>query len=354
MPGQPTTCSDCQLFTKGRGFCLGTGDPVKAKLAFVLEAVSDSEIGFWLNTPMMDVIPSPKDELLRRQAVFPLLEKSALVKGVAASGRAGTILNNWLLPKVGIVRSECFIDSVIRCVPPRSKTGAPYPTGADKTSAERTCRQYDRLKDFAPDAVILTFHPASLMRELTILPLILKDLEKAQSFVKQGLRTLVLMGGHAADVYAGWGSNLARFRGDYFLTSRYGGPDAWYERVLARVASKSKTKKKSKSAQLASGNASVLGDVLDIQTVKVRKKPGCKAILEDETGATFGICGKTKDEHPTATCPNYQHKKSTPPLHDRLRSVVVHDTSHPNISGIVNAGVLGEDTAKGEVISNAL
>lgn len=307
----PSACASCGLYGKGRGFCLGVGDPAKAKMALILEGPAEVELGFWLNTPAAtDVVPNPREELQRRQGAFPELPKSALVKGVPVVGRTGSILNNWLLPKAGIVRSECFVDNTVRCVAPRSKQGSLYPVGADKNSAERTCRQYDRIQEFRPDAIVLTYHPAALMREITALPLIIKDLEKAQAFVKQGLRTLVLMGGHAAEVFLGYGSNVSRWRGHYELTASRGGADAWYERVLARVSSRVKGggKRKSKAAQLAAGNAIVIGDVLDVKAPK-KRKGGC-------------VCGETKAAHPTASCPTYRSKRVAATQENVVDSIV--------------------------------
>jgi uracil-DNA glycosylase len=292
---QPNSCATCPLYGKSRGFAVGVGDPRAAKMAFILETPASNEIGWFLNNPAPDVIPSPATELLRRQELYPNVDRQFLIKGVPVVGATGNILNGWIFPKVGIRRSDVYISNTLSCLPQRNRQNQNYPTGTDKTKAEHACRQYDAIQLFRPDAIVITFHPAALMREITPLPLLIRDLEKANAFVKQGLRTLVLMGGRAAEVFLGYGSNVSRWRGHYELTAKYGGPEKWYERVLARVearASRKGTKRKSKSAQLAAGAGGVV-DVLDITAPKKRWKPGCK------------VCGIEKSLHPTTDCATY-------------------------------------------------
>jgi hypothetical protein len=286
---------------------LPSGDPKTAKLAIILETPANEDVGFHLD-PVRDILDSPRDEVLRRQRLYPELEKSFLIKGLPAIGRQGSILNNWLLPKVGVRRADVYVTTVLRCVPPRNKQMKPYPTGNDRFVAERTCRQYDRLAEFAPTAIVITFAPHELVREITPLPLVIKDLEKAAAFVSQGHRVLLLMGGKATELYLGWGSNVARSRGDYVIVGdRYGSVDAWYDRVLARASSRVKAKRKSRAKQLAAGMsdfASPVGpDVLDVVAKRKRKPPVCK------------FCQHTKAEHPVvALCGEFvsgRKKKTT-------------------------------------------
>jgi hypothetical protein len=53
MRDKPDYCftSGCPLADKGRGFVLGTGDPVKARVGMILEAPGREEIEFAL-TPV--------------------------------------------------------------------------------------------------------------------------------------------------------------------------------------------------------------------------------------------------------------------------------------------------------------
>lgn len=303
------TCGTCPLYGKSKGFAIGVGDPRTAKLAIVLETPASNEIGWFLNNPAPEIIPSPAAELRRRMELYPNVDRNFLVKGVPVVGATGSTLNNWIFPKVGIRRSDVYISNTLMCFPPRNKQGQNYPIGKEKNVAERMCRQYDAIQLFRPDAIVITFHPAALMREITPLPLVIRDLEKAVSFVRQGLRTLVLMGGRAAEVFLGYGSNVTRWRGHYVLTAAYGGAEKWYERVLARVETKAKrgtAKRKSKAAQLAAG-LGVTSDVLDVIAPKKRKKPGCKA----QMGHDGSFCGKTKIEHPTEHCGKYVGRKKT-------------------------------------------
>jgi uracil-DNA glycosylase len=234
------------------------------------------------------------------------MERQFLLRGVPVVGRTGWKLNS-LMERAGIKRTDVFLDNTLRCVSPRNKLGQMYPTGAAKVQAERHCRVYDRLVDFAPSAVVITMHPATILREATPEPLIEADLRKAQSFVRQGHRVLVLMGAHAIDVFMGsYATTIARWRGHYQVVK--GTAVEWYERVIARLDARAKkggkkTKKASKIKQIEkgltlAGNASnVTGNEGDIQDVidpldplvalprakkkRVRKKKGLQPSAAD-------------------------------------------------------------------------
>lgn len=217
-PTQPPSCSGCPLYGVARGFVLGCGDPTKARYAVVLEAPGKDETVFELKPNPSRRFLSTKEtcdaELAIRRRDYPELDDRWLRLGVPVVGQTGGALMWWIWPKVGIRREECFIDNTIRCLPPKIKDKQ-YPTGATKKEAERCCRQYDRLALFRPDTIVFSLHPASLLREITPLPLVVKDFEKIRDFTQQGRRVLALLGGKATSAFARYGSNVTKWRGHY-------------------------------------------------------------------------------------------------------------------------------------------
>lgn len=116
MKAKPPGCAGCPLETLGEGFAPGEG-PTDAKLAIYGEALGAEEAA----------------------------------EGRPFVGGAGRILNA-LLVQAGISRKEVFIDNVLRCRPPGNK----YPTGKQRTLAERHCRQYDCVgRSIFPRVVVL-------------------------------------------------------------------------------------------------------------------------------------------------------------------------------------------------------
>lgn len=134
---------------------------------------------------------------------------------------------------------------VSNCLPPPNKTGASYPIGEEKGKAEFCCRQYDRVQHFPGKVVEVSLHPASLLREVTPLPLLIKDFEKAVSFIRQGYKTVLLLGGRAADAFLGYADNVTRWRGHYeVLLSPL---PVWYSKVVERLEKRMGKGKKSPS-----------------------------------------------------------------------------------------------------------
>lgn len=217
---QPKSCFDsgCPLAGVGRGFVLGTGDPEKARYAVVLEAPGRDEVQFELrpnpNRQFLTTQAEIDKELAVRRRDYPELDERWLRVGAPVVGQTGGALMWWIWPKVGIRREECYIDNTIRCLPPKIKDKQ-YPTGTTKKEAERCCRQYDRIGKFNPDTVVFSLHPAGILREITPLPLVIKDFEKIRDFTNQGRRVLALLGGRATAAFARYGSNVTKWRGHY-------------------------------------------------------------------------------------------------------------------------------------------
>ena len=171
---------ECERFEeKSKGFVLGSGDPKTAQVALVLEAPGADEVQFVLEAvPERKFFRSEQEvqgEIERRKQRYVDVPLASLYRGAPVVGKTGSMLNQWLLPNAGLKREQLFLDNTLRCLPPKSKQGA-YPKGKERQAAERCCRHFDRLEEFKPEVVVATMHPATLMREITPLPLLIKDL----------------------------------------------------------------------------------------------------------------------------------------------------------------------------------
>jgi uracil-DNA glycosylase len=242
---QPDSCKGCSLYGVGRGFVLGCGDPAKAKYAIILEAPGSQEITFTLNPNAKRSFLATKEEcdeeVRTRQRDYPDLRNGSIRTGVPAVGPTGLALQFWILGKVGIRREDCFIDNTIRCLPPKGKTGTAYPTGDARKLAEQHCRRYDRIAHFRPDTAVFSLHPAGILREITPLPLAIKDFEKVRDFTNQGRRVLALLGGKATSAFLRYGSNVTKWRGHYAAL-----PENWSETYKEVFAYQGKTKRVAK------------------------------------------------------------------------------------------------------------
>ena len=244
MFNKPNQCNGCPLRDTGRGWVCDSGDPKTAKYGLVLEAPGSQEISFQLRPQagrgFYETQAECDAELARRREAFPDIEDSFLKLGAPIVGPTGQALVWMILNKVGIKREECFIQNVIRCLPPKSKNGGQYPTGAARKQAEAHCRVYDRVEQFSPDTLITTIHPSSLLREITPLPLVVKDFEKMRDFTAQGRRVMMLIGGKAAHAFLRYAENVTRWRGHYSLLASDW--SSWYKNLFV-VGSKGKASK---------------------------------------------------------------------------------------------------------------
>jgi uracil-DNA glycosylase len=218
--------------------------------------------------------PDIDAEIKRRKNAYPDIPVQNLYRGAPVVGKSGALLNQWVLPQVGLRRDELFIDNTLRCLPPRVDDKN-YPVGDEKKQAERCCRHYDRLREFKPDALVMTIHPAALLREVTPLPLMVKDMEKARDFSVAGAKTLIFMGGKAAKAFMRYGENIARWRGSYEVVRD---AEAWYESVIEHHEKgiTGERKKRSKRALFADDPNDTL-DFLGSSSIK-RIKIGTKRV----------------------------------------------------------------------------
>lgn len=203
---RPPQCEGCPLNKTGRGFVLGSGDPCTAKLAIMLEAPGSTELE-----------GKPTDaELAIRRRDYPDLPDHNLAAGLPAIGPNGKELDMWALAAVQLHRKDVFLDNVLRCLPPKGKSGEHYPTGDERRRAEAHCRVYDRWHLYRPTVSIISLHPAAILRDTTPLPLQIHDFRRALEFASAGERSLVLAGGKAAELWlARNGINVLRLRGSY-------------------------------------------------------------------------------------------------------------------------------------------
>jgi uracil-DNA glycosylase len=165
-------------------------------------------------------------EMARRKVRYPEIEPRLLARGVPVVGRTGSLFNR-MLEEAGIRREDIAVDNALRCISPKSKQGANWPTGNAKHVAASTCRQYDRLDEFRPTVAVFSIHPAAVLREQTPYLLIVEDLRKVKEFADAGERVVLFMGGNAVDTYFGFFKNVSKTRGHYefinndYLTRRY-------------------------------------------------------------------------------------------------------------------------------------
>lgn len=243
-------CEDGKEFESlSRGFVLGSGNPASAKYAFILEAPGREEVSFRLSPvkgrAFFEDAKSVNDELNIRKRDYPKLgDDQFRLRGAPVVGQSGSQLQFQAWPKSGITRNEVFLDNTIRCLPPKSKQGAAYPTGAIKSSAELCCRQYDRLEQFRPDTLVFGLHPAGILREITPLPLQVKDMERIRDFAAAGRRVIGLLGGKAVQAFARFGSNVTKWRGHYVPLAK-----DWTKTYKERFNVKGKGKKEKMSEQ---------------------------------------------------------------------------------------------------------
>lgn len=246
-PTQPKSCFECgcPLAGKAKGFTLGCGDPRTAKYAIILEAPGKDEVAFSLKPNPARSFLSTGDECDRELAIrkrdYAEIDSRYIRLGVPVVGATGAALQFWVWPKLGIKREECYIDNTIRCLPPKGKNGEAYPTGEDRKEAEKLCRQYDRIGDFKPDVAVVSIHPASILREITPLPLLVKDFEKVRDFTSQSRRVVTLLGGKAAHAFLRYASNVTKWRGHYA-----GLPGDWCETYKSNFDYQRKRKVKEK------------------------------------------------------------------------------------------------------------
>lgn len=124
-------CDGCPLQTKGIGYCPDKHAP-KVKYMIIGETPDKTEIN----------------------------------KGVPFGGRAGFVLDNWLIRAVPELRlakekGEVSYMNTLRCLPPEVQ-GRAYPKGEDKELAEAHCRTYDNIPATVHTVVLLGEAPQRL------------------------------------------------------------------------------------------------------------------------------------------------------------------------------------------------
>lgn len=177
---RPAGCSGCSYSGTGLGFC-PDWIPERPRIGLLLEAAGATEI----------------------EEKMPL------------SGGTGRWLW-WLIESLGFSRADVAVFNTLRCHPP----GNSYPVARGRKEAELSCRQYDGVHgtglvlggvaDFEPDVMILSFHPAAVLRSNNLAPLLGNRigsehtgvLAKAFRFAAAGRRPVVVMGDKAKELVA--------------------------------------------------------------------------------------------------------------------------------------------------------
>lgn len=222
---------------------MGCGNPHTTNIMIVLESPYLEEVNFSVWPPagpkkryVLGEVKESQAETKRRRERYPEIEPRLLARGVPVVGRTGFLFNQ-MLEAAGIQRDRIFVDNALRCIPPKSKGGANWPTGNAKNIAAFACRQYDRIDEFKPTVVVFSIHPSAVLREQTPYLLIVEDLRKVKEFADQGERVLLLMGGNAVDTYFGFFKNVTKSRGHYeFVDEKWLTARTEYLRVKAEKA----------------------------------------------------------------------------------------------------------------------
>ena len=298
------------MYGVAKGFVLGAGDPRKAKYAFVLEAPGREEVGFGIRPIAGRAFLSTQAEcdveLAIRRRDYPGMEERFLRTGLPVVSQTGAAMQFWLWPKVGIRREDSFLDNTLRCLAPVSRAGAAYPTGAARKQAELHCRQYDRLESFRPDTIVTTIHPASVLREITPLPLVIKDFEKVRDFTAQGRKVLMLLGGKAAHGFLRYAENSTKWRGTYSLLD-----SSWPDTYKSKFEFKAKGRKK---AERLSENERAERDFFGVpESVRTRAKEKRKRPEETNSVACKSAKRYKGKRPPKCSCApcwdKYEHKE---------------------------------------------
>lgn len=205
---KPDSCKNCPLYSKGKGFVLGNGDPARARVAVMLEAPGQTELSWKVDDAELNTRCRDYHDVL-----VPMVNKRM---GSAAVGKSGMEMDMWVLKGLGVDRRDVFVDNVLRCLPEKGKGDSQYPIGEERKAAEAHCRVYDRWAIFKPTLGLISLHPAAILRDPVPLPLQISDFKKALDFAHQGERPVILAGGKAAELFLGRGGiNMLRLRGSY-------------------------------------------------------------------------------------------------------------------------------------------
>ncbi|MCE5308921.1 MAG: hypothetical protein LLG20_14880, partial [Acidobacteriales bacterium] len=128
-----------------------------------------------------------------------------------------------LFGAAGLAREDVLICNTLRCRPfgneGAGKDGNKYPTGKLRTSAEKTCRQYDfAIREWRPDAFVITMHPSGLLHTPMIMRLVQSHVKLAVRLAKQGRRPCIIFGDKAKELLAPQlEGGLKRWMGHWFL-----------------------------------------------------------------------------------------------------------------------------------------
>lgn len=146
--------------------------------------------------------------LLERPGWEEVLEQRPLI------GKAGRLWLSRLIKRTGHEREDVLICNTLRCF----RQGNVYPTGWERKQGEKCCRQWDHyhrtpedgtlrsggLGKFDPNLIMVTYHPAALLRTPAFYWPTLRAVEVAFEKAREGWRPLLCMGDKAAMLVGKW------------------------------------------------------------------------------------------------------------------------------------------------------
>ncbi len=169
---KPDGCQRCEYVSRGVGFCPDEVPP-RPVIAAWLEAAGENEIA-------------------ERRPLW---------------GKAGKFAFYRLFGEAGLKREDVLICNTLRCRPfgqnGETKNGNKYPIGRLRQEAEKACRQYDAgIRDWNPDAFIITMHPSGLLHTPMIMRLVQSHVKHAVKLAHAGRRPLIIFGDKAKELLA--------------------------------------------------------------------------------------------------------------------------------------------------------
>jgi uracil-DNA glycosylase family 4 len=120
-------------------------------------------VGCSLHEKGCGFVPDKQAKSPRIQFIGEAPGKNEVMEGEPFIGKAGWVLNNWLVKTVPEMqlckqRGEITYGNTLRCLPPEVQ-GRPYPKGEERVLAEDKCRQYDMIADTVHTVVLFGDSP---------------------------------------------------------------------------------------------------------------------------------------------------------------------------------------------------
>ena len=149
----------------------------------------------------------------RFAAMLKMPGKEEIVNGVPMSGRAGRYWTHEFLEPLGVEHKDLYLGNVIRCYP----NAGEFPVGKERIQAVKVCRQWDRIAEYKPNVIGVTFNPTTLLRNPQQTKFLRRALTRAKELSDAGYRPLLLMGEEAVEVFAPWlKGTMKKWQGNFW------------------------------------------------------------------------------------------------------------------------------------------